>query len=342
MTKEYLKHIRKESNLPYFHQESFINLIENVYGCKSEHLLLKENSGSLGVPLMRCQSFMFGKKLTSMPFNFYPPLLHQKDEVDHEGVFSHLIKITPNKYYLEYKTFDNLNPSFMEKYGIKGIQPSVVSELALKPTYEEQLKGYGKSLRQNIRTTSKKIVEHNVILKGSNDIDDLRDWYNLLVRLYRDKHSMIAQPYSLYEKLFSNEDTNWAARLFVAKKGNLVLGGIFIIQDQDHWEYSWAAFDSSHNKLGLNSLVVNFAIEKAIAEGAKSFGFGSSSPDDEKLIYFKSRWGCTSKPINYYYWNKTPKPVNLGESYGFAKSVIRKLPVFLLKRLPEYLVPKLA
>lgn len=315
-----------------------------MYGCKSNNFQLELGERSVTCSSVKCRS-LFGKKITSLPFNFYPPLLGKQELNDHYPCIEKLIDQTQqlNKQYLEYKTFDQLEDHFVKEHGLKCVNPSIVSELYLEDTYEQQLKGYKKSLKQNIRTTSKKLHEEGITLEISSSIKDLKSWYHLLVKLYRDKHQMITQPFGLYKRLLLNNEKKegWGSTLFIARKRNEMIGGIFVIWDKDHWEYSWAATNPDYNRLGINTLLVDFAIQEAIRSGAKTFSFGSTPPSDEKLIYFKSRWGCTTKPIYYYYWNHEPKPVDLNNDFKIIRKVFQYVPLPILKFIPKYLVPLL-
>lgn len=343
MTSAYKQAWDKAVKRPFLLAPSFVEIMRTSYGYESKHDVVD----GTGYSAVLCNSLLSKNKLSSFPFNFYPPLLNDKVDEDSslidEMVFDKMIHQAKKlkNGYVEYKTFTTLSDVFVKQHQIANVEPSIVSILKLKNSYEDQLKGFGKSLKQNIRTTGRKLPDNGIELIRSKDQNDLKKWYHLLVILYRDKHAMISQPLSLYQNLLAYKGEDWNAELFLAKKGKDVVGGIFILKDKNHWEYSWAATDGRLHKLGLNTLLVDFAIQKAIEEKVQSFGYGSSSPQDEKLIYFKSRWGCTSKPIHYYYWNHIPKPIDLESSFSFARKVYKMIPLTILKVLPEFLVSKL-
>ena len=326
----------------YFFANSFISIIESIYKCKSYNYKFKNNNAELNSSLMECKS-LFGKKMASMPLGYYPPLSGENSIENHEKAIEKAIEITDKKpkFYLEYKTYARFEDSFVKENQLKVISPSIVSELQLCESYDEQLKGFKKSLKQNLRTTARKAESERVVLQETTSIDDLKKWYHLLVKLYRDKHQMITQPYELYHSFLTAKDTEWQGKLLVAKKDENIIGGIFILADKNHWEYSWAATDPNYNYLGINTLLVNFGIKLAIEAKAKTYSFGSTPPTDEKLIYFKSRWGCIKKPIYYYYWNHIPKPIDLNSDYKLIRSLYKFIPIWFLKMAPKYLVPLL-
>jgi len=317
---------------------SFIAVTKHVYRCDPCHFILNGQTEAFGVPCYKVKTPMSGRKITSSPFNFYPPLVGVGNEELAVLALINLTKKNGPDWYLEYKTFTELDCTFVKEIDLRQVESSVVSYLNLADSYNEQIQRYGKSLRQNLRTTYRRAKEKSIYIQWADQISDLKDWYELLVRLYRDKHNMITQPLELFLLLYKKG----LGKLLVTRKSGVVIGGIFILCSPQRWDYSWAAYDSSYGKIGLNTMLVDEAIKRAIGNKIKVFDFGSSSPDDEKLIYFKSRWGCESHKVKYYYWNHIPKPLDLESSFILARRAYSWLPIFVLKKLPTLIVPLLA
>jgi len=335
---------RKEGNQEILNNPEFIQIIESVYHVKACHRVIKDNSNEVGVPCYYVNTPLSGKKITSSPFNFYPYLIGKSDDLLAINELITLAKKYGNKCYVEYKTFTEINAESIKKNNLMKVDSSIVSNLHLYTSYDEQTKKYSKSLRQNLRTTYKKINDLGITIKYAEKENELDVWYKLLVRLYRNKHQMITQPDILFKKLFNARNSYGMkiGKLLLAYDNGKIIGGIFMLDGNQHWEYSWAAYDLSYAKYGINTILVDHAIRHAIEQKVKTFGFGSSSINDKDLVYFKSRWGCQEKIIKYYYWNHKPSHIDLNTSFAFARTLYSYLPISLLKRIPKYVVPYIA
>ena len=316
----------------------FIAIVSAAYGCQPVHVC----GPNFGVPCFKVSHSIFGKKFTTHPFNFYPELLGPIAETDALLLLVDAAKREGSGWFVEYKTFAQLPLAFMEANEIRCLEPSLVSILDLQADAESQNKGYAKSLRQNLRTTVRRAERLMIAYGFSDDLRDLGAWYHLHVKLYRDKHQMIAQPLSLFVQLFSRYSREGKVRLFTAKREGQLLGGLLLLCREGHWDYCWSAYGSEWSDLGLNTLLVDQVIKAAILEGVTTLSFGSTSAGDEKLRHFKTRWGCREQQIRYYYWNHVPKDLNLKSAFRGPRRLFGLVPLGILKVLSEVFVKRLA
>lgn len=335
--REWSRLYRSAGSKSVLNDPDFIAILERVYRCESVHFVVSGAGGEFGIPAYRIATPMSGRKLTSSPFNFYPPLVGPGDDSTALRALIERAQGRGPDWYVEYKTFTNLPEEDVQHLGLRVLEPSVVSQLKLVSSLEEQQLQYKKSLRQNLRTTRRRAEEAGILIDWGSRERDLSAWYRLLVRLYRDKHQMICQPWPLYREL----ESSGLGRLLAARREGRVVGGIFILLSPGRWDYSWSAYDPDYARLGPNTLLVDDAITRAIEAGVTVFDFGSSSAGDEQLRHFKARWGCTDQTIKYYYWNHSPMPFDLHSSYSAARYLFSKLPLALLRRVPTVLVPYL-
>lgn len=328
-------------NRSILNSPKIINIIEEVYKCTGLHSVVKKNDSFIGVPAFYVKSLLSGSKITSMPFNFYPSLVGPQND---EAAMEQLIEIAKSKSadcYVEYKSYNDLPAIFCKKYDIRSIEPSVVSIIYLADEYENQFRRFRKKYRSYLKNKWINAEKNNIQFDIAADRQDLEAWYAIMVRLYRDKHRMITQPLQLFLKLLDPFNEGSPAMLLTAKRDQKILAGIIILRDSNHWEYSWAAASQKYTQLGLNALLVDWAIRQAINSGVKTFGLGSSSPDDKALRFFKANWGSVESNIKYHYWNHIPKNIDLQSSFLFLRQIYSYLPLAILKRIPKFIVPKL-
>ncbi|MFC1975137.1 GNAT family N-acetyltransferase [Chloroflexota bacterium] len=334
--------VDNNQNSTILHDPRFIQIIEQVYKCQAMPQIINTEQGPCGIPAFKVHSLLSGRKITSMPFNFYPSLLGVENDLE---AFLHLVELAKElgkNFYVEYKTFNNLPIDSLYGEPIFKTSSSIVSVLTLKEKYAEQQAGYKKSRRQDVRRTRRRARERGFQFAKANDLSEVREFYDLLSRLYRDKHHMISHPRITFEQIYHLLVPLDLADFYLALFEKTVQAGIVVLKKNNHWEYSWAASSEQYQELGLNAILVDWAIQEAIAARAKTLGFGSSSPNDENLLFFKGSWGCKHRPIYYYYWNHEPHPVDLETSFLIVRRFLPYIPLWLIRSIVPYLVPQLA
>lgn len=320
------------------HHPELFRLLARVYRCRPVPQVLQTPTGPCGVPAFEIRRSVFGRKITSMPFNFYPPLL---GDVDERAAVQRLVDMARDRgpsWYVEYKTF---TPGLEEGSPVPlvGIRPSLVSSVHLANDSDEQRRGYAKNHRQRLRTAANHARREGVKVGPARSLEDVARFYRLLVALYRDKHRMIPQPYGLYAGLYSLTGAQGGCDILLARRGAEVLAGIVVLKGPRSREYCWGATGPHAAKKNYGALLVDRAVSDAVAAGAREFGFGSSSPTDKDLLFYKERWGCTHRPINYYYWNKEPRPVDLEHSFRLVRKVFPLVPGAVLRAVSRFAVP---
>lgn len=332
----------KETSPSILNESEFIKILGSTYKITPLFEVIHSEEGKpMGIPAFWIKRIFRKDKITSMPFNFYPPMLGEKNS---EDAFLHLINIAKeiNKNcYVEFKTYEKMS---LEEYSgrkIYSISTSIVSTLKIKNTYEEQVKKYQKRLYSALKTNTKRAKEFGFKFYKISSHKELKSFYKVLVRLYRDKHQMITQPYNLFKELFSFFRVKDMLDVYVASLDGKIEAGIFVLKSKYNWDYCWGASSEEYYKLSLNSILIDMMIQEAIEQKVESVSMGSSAPSDKDLIFFKERWGCESRPVYYYYWNHKPEKIDLNKSYKFIRKIYSKMPLFLLEKIPNYVVPYL-
>lgn len=332
-----------EESPSILHDPAFSEIVARTYRCAAKFAVVRSQAGNTGVPAYCVSHSLFGHKVTSQPFSFYPGLLGAHDEVAAVRYLVDVARAEGHRCFVEYKTFTPLAPAWVDAVGpLQQIAPLVDSQLALPADEAAQLQRYSKSFRQNLRTTGRRAAREGVVLGVAEHESDVREFYGVLCRNNRDKHHTLTHPLSLYLDFFRLLRPQGKADFLLARRGNRVIAGIVILRSARHWEYVWAASRIVDKTLGLNTLLVDQMIRDALAAGVRTIGFGASSPKDAELLYFKSRWGCTHRPVYFTYWNHAPAAVDLVSGYGFVRKVFPWVPTAVLAGAAPWVVPLLA
>ena len=320
-----------------YSSSDFLKIIEKTYRCR--RVLLETRT--LVENIFYIQRSIFGKKLVNIPFSYYP---RPPVDIPQEQLLAELIKrarsIGP-KVYVLYKTMEPLDEIVVKAHDLQIMRSTCISNLYLSGSKDEYWSKLSKNLRQNLRTSGRKIKDLGFIFEWSQNKKDLAIWYALHVRLYREKHGMITQPLELFDSFISA--SSGIGKLLLVKDGSgTIQGGLFVLTGLSDWEYSWSAYNLTLQSLNLNTLLVEKMISDGFNQGVKKIGFGATPLSDEKLLYFKRRWLCEEKIAIHYYWNKKPTEIDLNKSGIILRKIYSRIPLFILKKIPRFIVPYLA
>lgn len=335
--------INMNEQATFFHTLEWRNIIAEVYGFLPVYLIALKTDGEVSgiMPSFLTKSHFFGKKIVSTPFNFYNgPLFH--DVEAGRALIDSLTEIAKEKgaKYIELKTLKPLDEKL--EAGLVKREHYYISGLKLEDDVET---AYQKKHRKNMRTILRNAEKNGISVHATRNVDDLASFYDLMVKEYRDKHLMIPQPYSLFSLLMSNLAPKGMAKLLVAKQEEKVIGGMFLLLYRDKAIYAWGSTDESSSRYSVSSLLVDHAIKDCQSQGFKSFDFGVTSPYQENLLFFKSRWGACHIRLSSYYklinCKKAPE-MDYYKSYLNLRRPFRYLPLWLIKSISPIITKQLS
>lgn len=194
---------------------------------------------------------------------------------------------------------------------------------------------YSKNHKQNIKRNTNKCARNGIEILRSDSLEDLRNFYNnVLSVMYVDKHKMIFQPWSLYQKLFEAGFFEF----FIAKKDDEILGGLLCIKDNKLLHYNWGA-SLNYQNIALGTVLINHAVEYARENGYAYFDLGATALSDHDLHDFKMKWGGTNHLVYEHYTLTKPDHIDLNNSYQFARNIYALFPKPFLRWLMPRVIP---
>lgn len=237
------------------------------------------------------------------------------------------------KGLLDYSESHKVNIRVKSFVPLEGLKYEVCANNPIIDLSQEA--NYSKNHKQNIKRNSNKCSRNDIKIVKSGEVSDLRKFYNhVLSVMYIDKHKMVFQPWSLYQKLFEAGFFEF----FVAKKGEDVLGGLLCIKDGDLLHYNWGA-SLNYENIALGTVLIYHAIEFARERGYKYFDLGATALSDNHLHDFKMKWGGVNYPVYEHYTLIKPDHIDLNKSYQFARNVYACFPKPFLRWLMPRIIP---
>ncbi|MFQ6082764.1 MAG: GNAT family N-acetyltransferase [Methanosarcinales archaeon] len=332
-----------QNNVKFFtHSEEWAEIVYDCYGFTPKFIVLDQENY---LPLFLSNSLLFGRKMVSAIYNFYASPIYQNEYKLRELLVA-AINLAKNEKanFLQIKPVSELPESVVNELGFIKKNQYKITQLELD-SYDVVYKRYKKNFRQNIRTNLRKLKDNKIFIEKSLNYSDLRAFYSIMVRLYRDKHLMIAQPFRLFKLIFKELIIKNKADLWIARLNNgRVIGGILTILENDIVTYAWSATDQNFAIYSINSLIVNEAIKYYCNHNFKLFDFGISSPYQNNLLFFKSRWGGKTWDLPYYYYlikTKEIPNIDFHKSYVSLRKLFRYVPIWTIEALSPFIVKQL-
>jgi hypothetical protein len=274
------------------------------------------------IPLMEVASFLTGTRGVSLPFTDFCPLL-TRGLVPLPEIME---KLSGHGREEGWKTLQTRG-LVKDTDGVENAPDYYVHELDLLPGEEYLLGQVRSSTRRNIRKSEKQgvqIVEENSN-KGLGEFCRLNN-------LTRRDHGLPPQPRKFFECLFKNVIKPGMGRILLAIYENRCVASAVFLHFNGHAVYKYGASDRKYQRLRANNLIMWEAIKTYSGEGASTFHFGRSEPENSGLLQFKRGWGAVEGPLvykKYDFENKQwiPDPVSAS---GLHTHLFSRLPLFML------------
>lgn len=307
-----------------YRTQLFLNIVKDLYDLREVQVLSAKSS--IYLPFF-CSRKPFRKKTVfSLPFGFYQTSDHLRqhwqggewEEVRKYGV--------QNNVDVTLTTVGELD---IDKGVCCAYNPVLILDDVDDPSEK-----YSSNLRSNLHKEWNKCVRHGVEVGFVKDENEFRQFYKVMATQYVREHRMVFQPYELFRRFMDNG----MAQLVVARQGLRVVGGMLLLMDGGVLHYNWGARARVGN-VSVGTLLIDFMVRHAKAQGYSFFDFGSTPISDSHLLDFKMRWGCINLPVFKYFTGDMPKLIDLNASYGLARRLYSLLPVRVATALMPRMVP---
>ncbi|MBL7147202.1 MAG: GNAT family N-acetyltransferase [Nanoarchaeota archaeon] len=324
-----------------FHTLEWKNIVQKVYKFKPYYFLAIENGKTKGILCSFLTKGLFGKKIVSTPFNFYNPPLFDDEETGKE-LIDHIINVgkKENVRYVELKALEKFNPELISQLNIQENEHHFISNLKLESNPE---KNYYPRLKKNLRTLKRNAEKEKVILREFRDESELKQFYDILVKLYRNKHNMIPQPYALFHEMYKTFGENF--KLLVAVHKSKIIAGMVLLFFKKQAVYAYGASDQDYVRFSPGTLLIDEAIRKTSKMGYAELDFGLTSPFQKNLLDYKSNWGAKSLKLPYYYAlirsNQIPE-LDFSTAYKPLRKYFKYVPLPVVKLISPIVTKKLA
>lgn len=327
--KEWDEYVFNHPDSTFFHQVGWKHVVEKSYGHESYYLLARENGEIKGVlPLFFVKSYIFGKKLVSVPFAPYGGAVGEKNAVEilieqAIGLAKHL-----GVDYLELRNASNAS----------NLVTNSLYSTSILLLDEDSNIVWEERLTRNKRKNVVKSQKRNLSVKFAREINE---FYEIFAINMRDLGSPIQS-----DAFFNNilEQFPDSAKVQIVSFESKPIYAAFYLFYKNMIINSWSSSLEEYRNYYPTDFGIWTAIEYGCGNKYKYYDFGRSQEGSANME-FKERWGAETKKLEYqYYLNKTSQiPNNTSQNpnrSNFSK-LWKKLPISVTRSFGPMLRKKI-
>jgi len=172
-------------------------------------------------------------------------------------------------------------------------------------------------LHNSARRAIRKAQNSEIIVKPARNRDDLRAFYELHLRIRKQKYRLLAQPYQFFESIWEQFIVPGFGELLLAYDQNEIVAGVLLLVWKDKLYYKFNASTTQRLSCRPNDLLLWEAIKYAKNRKLNYFDFGLSDWDQEGLIRYKQKYASDESTISFLR-HTTPDSPSIQEEHLHA------------------------
>jgi CelD/BcsL family acetyltransferase involved in cellulose biosynthesis len=153
------------------------------------------------------------------------------------------------------------------------------------------------SLHEAARRSIRKARGAGVEVRRAEDIADLRAFFDLHLRVRKQKYGLLAQPFRFFESIWEQFLVGGEGALLLALHQGKPIGGVLYLRWKDTLYYKFNASDPSWLEFRPNDFLVWEGINMARDQGLRLFDFGLSDYEQEGLVRYKRKYASEERSI---------------------------------------------
>ena len=308
----------------FFLSSNWARVLQESYHYKPLYFtIIKENKISTSVPCMEVRSAFTGNRGVSLPFTDYcEPIAGGKEEL--REVLSYMFAYGKDAGW---KTIELRSGNCLAE-----VFPSSCFYYGHTLDISENERQIFSKFRDSTKRNIKKAEKEGVVVKISNSMESLKEFYRLNCMTRKD-HGLPPQPFYFFSKIYEHIISKKLGIVALAEHKNKKIAGAVYFHFGEKAIYKYGASEKNHQNLRANNLVMWEAIKWYSQNGVKEFCFGRTEPENHGLLQFKRGWGGKEHSIEYYKYDLKNEAfvidyLKLSEIHN---RVFHNMPISLLK-----------
>ena len=296
--KRWDKFVRAHKFGTIFHLADWSEVLRKTFSYEPVYIVLEENGNiRAGLPFMKIDSWLTGKRLISLPRTSYcDPLVETEEELAMILQTAGEMVDEQKMDFFEIKT--QKNADLLSDSGIRYYDHFRNQILDLEAGPE---KLWARFHRTCVRQRIMKAQKDQVTVRIGDTFRDLEIFYDLHKSTTK-KHKVAPRPFSFFNNIRDTFGDKKKVKFLIAEKdGTVGAAALFLISGESIiFEFHGINYNLIEHSPG--HLIVWEAIQMACKEGLKYFDFGLTPPDNIGLLNYKTRWGGSDAVLRYFYY----------------------------------------
>ena len=305
--KEWSTFVDNHINGNFYQSPDFYDFMSATPGADPFVISIKYKSNLIAI-LVGVHFYSTGllKVFTQRAIVFGGPLIAQNHVEDVLPIVLEHIQKKVNAIYIEFRNlFQVSKPEIFENTGYK-YQPYLNYIIDLSAGSQKIFENLKSEKRRQIR----KAVKHGVKIEIAQNLEEVKDLYQIFESLYMEKVKKPLPTYSFFKNFYLKLQRNNAGVVLVLKKDNRIIGGSFNPLYKNRIIYDWyrAGDDKNYKKCYPSTLAAWAGIDYGLTKGYKVFDFMGAGRKDEMygVRDFKSQFN--GELVEYGRYLKVTKP----------------------------------
>ncbi len=296
------------------------------------YLSLVDAEGAIrgGLSIHLVKSWLTHNRLVALPFAFYSDPMVDSPEQG-RAVFDGILRLfrTTKARYVEIKAHRSV-PLLIEADKMTPVYYHKTFYLDLAEGLDAVWNNFHRTgVKQKIRRAE----AAGITVRPGDSEADVRTFYDLLA-MGRRRLGLPPQNWEYFRNIWRHLVPRKLAAFTMAQQGGRTIGALcsFLFQDTMYLAYIGTREESQPE--GVGQALWWDALQRAVREGFRYVDLGKTSPHDEGLITYKTRWGAVEREVPSFYY---PCPTSSAMYYDDAGTLHR-----LARKAWKAMPPRLA
>jgi CelD/BcsL family acetyltransferase involved in cellulose biosynthesis len=289
---EWDRFVESRAEASIFHHPAWAAALTDAYGFEPVVLTHVDGDGRIqaGARFLAVRSWLTGRRLISMPFTDYCPVLARDEQAQGEYAAA-LVSWRRAGQHPRMEVHGELP----ETSGIHAVPQGVRHVLSLGRAPDELYRSLkGTQVDRSIR----KAARSGVAVRFDSTHDAIRTYYRLHCSTRR-RQGVPVQPRRFFDRLWERLIAQGYGTVAIAEHDGEAIAGAVFLGWNGHLIYKYGASNPDWWSLRPNHLLFWKVIERACEEGYEVLDFGKTEPENHGLREFKRRWGAEEVPLAY-------------------------------------------
>lgn len=320
------------------HLSSWKNVVEGSFDHMKGYYpaLVDAGNGQIkaALPVFEVDSWLTGRKMVSIPWaTLSDPLVLCKEEFDLLAGEVKKLSEQRGAKHVEVRTLHTA--PLIREAGTIAQQQYAHHYLNLEQDIDQLRRSFHRTcVQQRIR----RALNSKLNLRIGETEDDLKILYSMHMANRKSK-CLPPQPYRFFQLLWQTLFPENKISLLIAELSGNPIATLLLFKYKDRVSAEIAHMDENYHNVSPNIYLFWQAMLQGIEEGYKIFDFGRTSPTNQSLLAFKSRWGTTVSDISFFYYPQEMSKdltVEYHSRYRMLKRICKYAPDFALPYIGKF------